>query len=387
MKNNILPAALAENTTISYLSKVSQRSQFIYCAIVLIIILCIALLPFITVDVSVQGNGIIRPVTEKTDIKTLVPGTIDSITVREGETVYEGQPLVLLQSNIIESKWQLNRLQLWQKQQEVRDLSILSKLINGHYKPDSILLSGTYKKQFSEFEARLEDIGVSDKKIRRDLAIKQKLYNDSKIISLQELEDKRYELNKNTAAFNATFKQQVMNWQNELSGRKMECQQLIAEGEQLQQQKIYNTIKAPVKGTIQQINGRYKGVYIQAGEAIGVISPDSTLIGECYITPADIGLLKKDMKVQMQVDAFNYNSWGSVTGAITEIGNDFIAVDNRPVYIVRCRLANDTLMLKNGYKASLKKGMTFHSRFIVTRRTLWQLLYDKADNWLNPAVK
>jgi HlyD family secretion protein len=30
--------------------------------------------------------------------------------------------------------------------------------------------------------------------------------------------------------------------------------------------------------------------------------------------------------------------------------------------------------------------MTFKARFIVTERTLFQLLFEKVDNWLNPAT-
>jgi HlyD family secretion protein len=44
------------------------------------------------------------------------------------------------------------------------------------------------------------------------------------------------------------------------------------------------------------------------------------------------------------------------------------------------------MTLKNGYNAQLKKGMTFSIRFMVVRRTLFQLLYDKMDNWLNPNI-
>ena len=34
-----------------------------------------------------------------------------------------------------------------------------------------------------------------------------------------------------------------------------------------------------------------------------------------------------------------------------------------------------------------KKGMTVQARFIVARRSFWQLLFDKVDNWLNPNLK
>jgi len=34
-----------------------------------------------------------------------------------------------------------------------------------------------------------------------------------------------------------------------------------------------------------------------------------------------------------------------------------------------------------------KKGMTLQARFIVTKRSLWQLLYDKVDDWANPNIR
>jgi hypothetical protein len=51
---------------------------------------------------------------------------------------------------------------------------------------------------------------------------------------------------------------------------------------------------------------------------------------------------------------------------------------------VRCKLDDNKLELKNGYVGYLKKGMGLQANFYVTRRTLFQLLYDKADDWLNP---
>jgi HlyD family secretion protein len=30
--------------------------------------------------------------------------------------------------------------------------------------------------------------------------------------------------------------------------------------------------------------------------------------------------------------------------------------------------------------------MTLRARFIVAERSLWQLLYDKVDDWMNPAA-
>ena len=70
---------------------------------------------------------------------------------------------------------------------------------------------------------------------------------------------------------------------------------------------------------------------------------------------------------------------------IRNIGEiDFVEMENQPLYRIKCRIKQQQLSLQNGYSASLKKGMTFQARCMVSRRTLFQLLTDKAEDWLNP---
>jgi HlyD family secretion protein len=98
----------------------------------------------------------------------------------------------------------------------------------------------------------------------------------------------------------------------------------------------------------------------------------------------DIGYLKAGMPVNFQIDAYNYNQWGLAKGEVTEIFNDVVMVKDEPIFRVRCKLLTQQMELKSGFAGSIKKGMTLTARFQVTERTLWQLLYDKMDNWLNP---
>jgi HlyD family secretion protein len=56
----------------------------------------------------------------------------------------------------------------------------------------------------------------------------------------------------------------------------------------------------------------------------------------------------------------------------------------QPYFKVRCRLNKTWLQLRNGYTGQLKKGMTIQARFTIARRTIFQLLYDKTSDWLNP---
>lgn len=128
------------------------------------------------------------------------------------------------------------------------------------------------------------------------------------------------------------------------------------------------------------------GNFLAPGQSIAQISPASGLIVECYLSPSDIGYVRKDMNVNYQMDAFNYNQWGLACGKVIDISPDIFQVENNSFFKVRCSLKESNLVLKNGYVGNLKKGMSLTARFKVTNRTLFQLLYDKVDDWLNPRL-
>ena len=48
------------------------------------------------------------------------------------------------------------------------------------------------------------------------------------------------------------------------------------------------------------------------------------------------------------------------------------------------RIDQKSLKLKNGYQVMLTKGLSLRAEFVIAKRSLYQLIYDKADDWLNP---
>lgn len=61
-------------------------------------------------------------------------------------------------------------------------------------------------------------------------------------------------------------------------------------------------------------------------------------------------------------------------------------IDQKPVFKIRCKIKEEFLQLKNGVKGKIKKGMTVNARFLLAERTLYDLLYDNVNDWLNPAT-
>jgi membrane fusion protein, peptide pheromone/bacteriocin exporter len=385
MQTQLFPAEIVENTSEAYMPKVTVRSQIIYTSAMLALLVAFASLPFVKVDVSVQSPGIIRTVAERNELKPLISGTLSSVKVKENQTVKEGQILYSLKTDMLDSKLRLNDIQTVEKQNLIHDLSILSVLDSASIFRVKSLKSTLYAQQFSQFKYQLMENLQQQRKIKKELDVDRKLY-EQKVIAMREYDEKDYAYNRLIGEYRSAIERQLSQWQGELNSHRINISELEAQRNQIIEEKELYTIKAPVAGTVQQLAGKYVGSYLQAGESLGIISPDSNLLVECYVRPNDIGFLKKDMTVKMQIDAFNYNDWGLAKGQIVDVANDFVMMNDQPVFRVKCLLATKELHLKSGYIGKIKKGMTIRARFVVTERTLYQLLYDKVDDWVNPKL-
>jgi membrane fusion protein, peptide pheromone/bacteriocin exporter len=385
MQNQIFPTEFLENTTEVYLPKVSVKSQLIYSLILFAIIAILASLPFIFVDVSVQSAGIIRTKAEKTEIKSLVSGKITAVNVAENQAVKANQVLFSVTTAELETQLQLNLYQQKEKENLIYDLNNLTKISQASLFEKQKSSTPLYTNQLNSFRSQMQESLFHQKNIKRELEADEYLFKE-KVIARREYDARNYEMTKLKAEFETAFNRQISQWQAENNQLKRELEQLKSSANQIAQQKELYLIKAPTDGNIQQIVGKYVGSYVQTGEVLGIISPDSSLIVECYVPPNNIGLLKKNMPVKFQIDAFNYNEWGLVEGKIIDIANDFTIMQERPVFKIKCELRSLEMHLKNGFMAQLKKGMTTRARFVITKRSLYQLLYDNIDDWVNPKI-
>lgn len=272
-----------------------------------------------------------------------------------------------------------------QRRQFIQDLQLLTGV--GFISQDTYgnLMSPLYKQQISRFLHQQAEQQALIKKATHELAMDSILAVD-KIIAPKELFDKQIENEKLQAAFRAFKQEQLSVWQQELVRYRLELSQFEAQINQLQEETKFYEVKAPVSGTLQGINTRYAGGVLQAGETVGILSPENDLVAECYVPTRDVGLLKPGQQITFQVDAFDYNYFGIVTGNLISVDNDFTVIENKPVFKVRCAFDSTQLHLKNGYTGKLKKGLILQARFVVAHRSLWQLLFDKMDDWLNPAA-
>jgi len=376
----LLPPEWLENSIESYTYQQTTHSQRIYWVVLVVVLAALISLPFIYVDISVQGSGVVRPVTEKTEIKAPITELVDSVYVREGATVNKGDVILTFRTSNPDYKiaYQANRLTDYESH-----LADLNHLARGQKPP--VFSSPVRRQQYTYYIKRQTELTTSVAQAEREYYRNKSLF-EKKVISEEEYDKYYYQYESQKNELASFTESQLSSWQTDLNTYRNSRNEMNTSLKQEVKDKDLYVVQSPVSGTVDQFSGIYRGSSIQAGQTLAVVSPDSTLCFEVYVSPRNIGYIEVGMPVNVQVSSFNYNEWGTIGGKVKEISSDFLTdSQGNSYYKVKCNMERDYLMLKNGRKGLLKKGMTVSVHFMITRRSLFDLLYQRLDDWVNPA--
>lgn len=381
------------------------RTSIIYIGCLAFFCITLAALPYLKTDVSVHASASIRPASEVNTLRSIASGRVKEAYLAENKKVKEGDLLYVLESETLNEQEHFYKEKIALTETFIADAELVlavsksatpnapsyastsdgrQSLMPNAQVPN--LINALYRQSYFTYRQKLNEAQTVLNKAQQAHDRQLKLYTE-KVIAAMEFENFQFDLRKAEDAMAQLKETQRSQWQSELKTLQAEKRELESQLVRVQKEKATLTIKAPVGGTVQNLTGVYVGSNVFANQELGQISPDTSLLVIAYVQPNDIGFIKKDMHVRLQVDAFNYNQWGLASGKVTTVPQDIKIIDNKPVFEVRCSLDKDFLQLKSGYKGFLKKGMTLQARFIVTQRSLWQLLYDKVDDWVNPNLK
>ena len=387
MNNNekIFPAEFISLTTEYHFHKYNPRTLFIYRFVLALIFAAFIAMLLIKVNISVKSAGVVKSQSEHNEIKSLVSARVDSVFIKENMKVKKGQILIKLKAEALTQQDALAKTQQQEYNLQLEDLEKLAGIaVSKNWKSKPELKSSLYGQQYVVFLQRIRDLAATADANTRNYNRYKYLY-DNKAISAAEYDVALLGYKNAQSALQLVYDEQGSKWQSELTNLKVQVRGLQSQGESFKEEKDYYTLRAPINGTIQSLKGIQAGSLLAANEMIAEISPDGSLIAEAYVLPKDIGLVHVGTQVNFQVDAFNYNEWGMLSGKVVSVSNDVFTADGQPPFFkVRCQMDANNLKLKNGYVGYLKKGMGLQANFHVTKRTLFQLLYDKADDWLNP---
>ena len=364
------------NTLENLIAKNKTKSISIYLVVVIAIATFIGLLPIIKIDISSQSRGIIRSKIDNVPVTSAVSGKIVALKLKNNALVQKGDTLLIISKENLESEKQLNDTIYNTNETILQDLEMVLK---GKFNLQTSLIREEYYKyttQKAELQSKVAQAQINYNRY--------KTLFEKGVIAKAEFEKYQFDLQFAKQALNSFVKQQMANWQNKKNELTLQLKNITGSNNKLNIEAQNYVVIAPITGTIENFNGVQAGSILNASQPIAQISPVDNLVVESTVSPNDIGLIKPNQKVKFQLDAFNYNQWGLLTGKVIDIDKNITLQENQAFFKVRCALDSKELKLKSGYKTQVSKGMTLTTRYIITRRSLFDLLFDKVDDWLNP---
>lgn len=383
MPEPMIPVPLVEDCIEVHLARHAPSGHTLYLTIVAMTTAGALAMPFIQVPVTVQANGVIRPIVERQDARTAESGIVNAVHVRDGDRVRAGDTLLALDAGTVETRRATSDSIARERARELADVARL--LDPGDSLVPWQTLRTAYRRQQSrehaavvvELRARAAAQGRDADRLRALLA--------RGFVSPEQVERQEAAHRTAQAAVTEHLERMRSSWSNEHARMADELRRLATEGAELRDALARRVVIAPVDGTVEMVASLSPGSVLQQGERVATISPNTDLVGEALLTARDIALVRRGTPARLMIDALNYRDWGAMDATVIDVADDASLSGELAVFRVRCRLSRPDLRLRGGHRVTLGKGMTFRARFVIAERSLLQLLFDDVDEWLNPA--
>jgi HlyD family secretion protein len=345
----------------------------------------LAVLPFIYTDISIVAPGLFHTEIEKQLILAPSQGRVKRASVKNGSRVIKGDTLFIIDSEFSRALKTATEKKISDNSMAINDLELLTSMVKDSlYLDESEFSTGRY---YMEYSNMLKVLNIQTEKYKRIESeyLRNRVLFTKELIPAAEYENSLYLFRTEEENMNHVLVSQKSIWLADLMQRRTVAVTLEADLHQCNEELNNRIITAPVSGEVIQSTDIQEGTVTGVNQQLAEISPDGDLIAFCFVGPDDIGLINTGQNVKIQVNAFNYNEWGLLNATIIDISDDLVVENGTSAFFrVKCLPEKENMSLKNGFTAGLKKGMSFNARIIITRRSLFNLLFDKVDKWLNP---
>jgi membrane fusion protein, peptide pheromone/bacteriocin exporter len=374
---------LVEDCIEVHLARHAPAGRALYLTTIALTIAAAAALPLVRVPITVQASGILRPTVERQDARAAENGIVHAVHMRDGQRVQAGDTLLVLDRTSVSTRLATLDSITGSREDDAFDLTILLDAGDSRIAPAR--LRTRYRRQQSrEQAAMLTELAARADAEHRE-AKRLRILLDRGFTAPEQLERQEATLRTARATVDE-YRERVRSQWSEAHARAIEeLQRLSAQRAELIDAIARHAVIAPVAGTVELAASLSAGSVLQRGERVATISPNTEIIGEALLTARDIALVRPGTPARLMIDALNYREWGAMEAIVTDVADDASLTANEPVFRVRCHLVRTELRLRGGQRAAVGKGMTFRARFVVAERSLLQLLFDRADDWLNPA--
>jgi len=336
------------------------------------------------------GPGEIVPSGRLQVIQSLEGGIVAAVQVREGQTVERGQPLVAIDPTRAEASYQeveKRRRALIAAAARLRAEATGRPLVfPAAIRGDAELVAG----ERANFEIRrravdqsVAALNASAALLARELAITEPMVARGLVPELDALRLRR-QINETRLQATERVSKYRSDAGAELAKTEAELAQVseVAEG---RRDTVERTVlRAPVRGTVKNVQVTTIGGVVQPGADILEIVPlEDELLVEAKIRPADVAFLRPGLKATVKLSAYDYLVYGSLPGRVELIGPDTVRdqrqKDAESFYRVLVRTDRSALV-HQGRRLPIIPGMTASVEILTGRKTVW-------DYFTRPVLK
>lgn len=257
------------------------------------LIIVFSSLHFLTIPISSSSRGLVRSVSENTQLGSVVNGKIiHNILEKNNQQIKKGDTLLIVTAEQLDTQ---KNLQVNQNSDYSAQLQDLNKLTRGQY---SGLQTGQYQRELSAMQEKIAQVQTQLSLAKKDLDRADLLYKQG-VIPKAEYDKYYYDHQGFVNQVSSIREQQYAQWQTQKRETERQIRSLGSEIQRINQEQKNYVVTAPISGRLINFSGIQKGNFIIQGQSIGEISPDEHLVAECMVSPKDIGFIKKRTKCKI----------------------------------------------------------------------------------------
>lgn len=398
-----------------------------------LVILGLLLWSFVApMDRVVRAGGRFVPTSGAQLVQHLEGGILAGLRVREGDVVAQGQEVaslsdLLAESSRDEKQGRINLLrariarleaeatgatmrnpppdnqEVWLSERNVLE-SRLKKLEQSSQM--TIEQKAQRSAEIAENQSRAKDLANELSVAREQLKLVQQLSSRGGASQMEQLEAQarvaRLSSQLNEAA---TALPRLQASAREADGRRLELRaqfqsearaalaeatselDRLSQEDKVQQDRLKRTvIRSPISGTVNRVLTQTVGGVVRPGDTLMEITPtQSEVVLESSVPPNDRAELRVGLPVVVRVGAYDYSTFGSLRGVVTDISPDTVA-NEQGERLFRMKVSIPADMVAR-FGQTLSPGMAATADVVVGQRTVLQYLLRPLRDAVDQAMK
>jgi HlyD family secretion protein len=331
----------------------------------------LAWLAFAKTDEVVVASGKLQPIGDVKTIQMPVGGVLETMLVKDGQRVSQGQVLLRLDNEATLDRQESLRTTIIAKKAQLRLKEVeLARYLNLNDTEQTVTRQNLVLE--TEILQRLEGL---------------KAVGASAELQYLQQRNKVREVDGEIAKLKVDRLRQTAIIEQALEQVKGELADLGSKLTELQVNIRYQDVRSPVDGVVFDLKPTGPGFVAQGSEPVMKIVPYDALQAKVEIESSDIGFVRVGRPADISIDSFPATDFGVLLGTVKRIGSDALPPDERnQTYRFPATIALDTqqLKLKSGKSLPLQVGMSLTANIKLRKVTYLQLLLgefkDKTDS-------